>query len=198
MDKFIPTSGEKGFYRLKAPFSVPDNSIHTCKSIRKISELLASEIDPYTEYYKPYNIDIDRYEEEVALDVEIIGLLEEGGGWIHVPSTYLEGYPSMNGIPYRKMALVVGLPAFAVSQDFTHLETAIADKVTSTMGVACTTKMVVMSKTLLKNSDDHELLKTQRLAASQGTTDAAQAAYWKSKYEDLLFKHNQLLNAAWT
>lgn len=196
MKKFIPTIGEKGHYRLAQPFELGPNDYYCCKSIRKISELTSSGLDVFTEFYEPKGLSLDVYEEHAAEDIEIIGLMSDEGHWVYVPSTYMLGYPNMNGVAYRTYSLVAELPAFPVDQNFESIKEEIADIVRSILGVTPVVSEVVTSKTLLIETDNHERLRIERLNNGLGGTTYMQMLQWKRAYEELLTKHQALLNEA--
>lgn len=195
MDKFIPATGETGFYRVAHPFEITEGEVYTCKAIRTISEFISLGVDPYEQYYKPFNIELDIFESHVTLDMEIISLQNDGGRWVHIPASYMLGYPNMNGIPYRSVAITVMLPPFPVDQTYTHVESQVKDIVQEALGVNATSKLVVVSKTKLIDSGAHEVTKASRIQASKGSTPTAQAAYWKNAYEALKVRHDALIES---
>ena len=195
MDKFIPATGDKGFFRVAPPFFITENEIYTCKAIRTISEFISLGVDPFAEYYEPNGLSVDDYDAHQNEDMEIISLVNDGGHWVHFPAAYLLGYPNMNGIPYRSMAIMVTLPPFPVDQPYEFVEAQIKDTVQQTLGVGVKTARVIVTKTKLLESDKHEALKTSRIVNSTGSTPRAQAAYWRNSYEDLKLRYDALIDS---
>lgn len=195
MEKFIPATGETGFFRLADPFAIPESEVYTCKAIRTISELISMGMDPFVLYYQPKGLGADVFERHEAMDMEIISLQNDGGHWVHVPAAYILGYPNMNGIPYRSLAFTVMLPAFPLDQPFDHVKTQLKEVVQMSLGVDSVVKQVVTSKTKLIDSDSHQQNKLERFQLSKGTTPTAQAAYWKNAYESLKQQFDALVES---
>lgn len=191
---FIPSIGDRGFYSLAAPFELRPGSIHTCKAIRKISDLHSDNVDVFERFYQPKGLTKDIFEEDQGRDAAIISLHEDSGAWVEVPSRYLLGYPNMSGIPYKEFGFAIGLPAFPVDTDFSNLEQLLKDAVMQTMGVECTVKKVGVSNPTLKDSTEHTLIRSERLLRSTAMTPSTLATVWRTRYEDLMFKFNQLVS----
>lgn len=194
-DRFIPNIGATGFFHLAPPFTLPAGERYSCKAIRKISEHRSLGADIFKDFYEPSGITEEIYLEDNAKDAEIISLLADGGRWVHVPSRYMLGYPDMNGVPYRGVALHVALPAFPVTHEFSHVVQQIQDVVQAALGVTCQVTPVETTRVSLVPSERHLLLSTQRVVISQGTTSLSRATYWQRSYDDLLLRYNALLTA---
>lgn len=194
-DRFIPTIGASGFFRIASPFVVPPGERYTCKAIRKMSEHRSLGSDVFKEFYESMGIGEDVYLEDNQVDAEIVSLMADGGRWMYVPSRFLLGYPDMNGIPYRGMALHVKLPAFPVSQDFSAAIQQIQDAVQAALGVNSAVVPVETSRTTLVPSSKHLLLRSKRQTLSTGSTPTTRAVYWQNAYDDLLVKFNALQEA---
>lgn len=192
VDRFIPTIGATGFYRLSPPFVIPVGERYTCKAIRKISEHRSLGTDVFKDIYQPNGITEDIFNTDNEEDAEIISLMADGGRWIHVPSRFILGYPDMNGVPYRGVALHISLPPFPVDKDFSHTVQAIKDNVQATLGVISQAQIVETTRTSLVPSAQHAVISANRQTLSQGSTSFAQAAYWKRAYDDLLLRYNAL------
>lgn len=192
VQRFIPTIGITGHFRLSPPFEIPSGEIYSCKAIRKISEHRSLGVDVYKEFYQPFNVTEAIYNEDNLDDAEIISLLANGGKWVNVPSRFILGYPDMNGIPYHGVALHIALPAFQVSFDFTNAVNQIKDAVMSTLGVSCVITTLETTRSSLVPSDKSSLLTAQRRIASERTTPASKAVFWKRAYEDAMIKNAAL------
>lgn len=191
-DRFIPSIGATGFYNLAPPFTLPTGERYSCKAIRKISEQRSLGVDIFKEFYEANGVSEEIYLEDSTSDSEIISLLADGGRWVHVPSRFILGYPNMNGVAYHGMALHVALPAFPVTQDFSHVVEQIQNTIQTTLGVNCVVTPVETTRASLVPSTQHLLLTTNRQALTLGTTPKSQAAYWKRAYDDLLLRYNSL------
>lgn len=190
--RFIPTIGERGFYDIANPFRLEANTIATCKSIRKISELLSSGVDVLADYYVDNGLDETLFEEHQVKDIEIVSLLTDGGRWVTFPVTYLRGYPNMNGVPYQVRYMVIPLPPFPLDQSFDHAVSQLKDVVKDSLGVDTEVKVVTQSDVSLVETSKHTETKTRRLLNSKGTTTFAQMTYWRTAYLELKRKFDIL------
>lgn len=195
VDRFIPSIGSTGFYRLAAPFELPAGERYTCKAIRKISEHRSLGSDVFKDFYEPKGIDVSIFDVDNKEDAEIISLMASGGKWIHVPSRYILGFPDMNGIPYRGVALHITLPPFPLTHNFGNVIGQIQDTITASLGVVSVIKPVETTRTSLVPFATHEANKALRLAATTGLTPSARAVHWQNQYEALLQKYTALEDA---
>lgn len=192
--RFIPTIGVSGFYHLLSPFTIEDhNAIYTCKAIRKISELLAEGTDVFNDVYKEKGLSQDTYDEDVQDDAEIIYLESSNNRWISVPSRYLSGYPNMNGEPYRRVSIVISLPAFPLQHSFDNAIHQLQEVVTMTLGVNSEAKVVVTSKAILVEDAKHKVLDAQRKTETEKSTPSARANFWRQSYDNLMEKYNAIV-----
>lgn len=193
--RFIPTIGERGHYRLKAPFEIREGEIFTCKSIRKISELFDEQVDVYAEYYKPAGISEEVYEKDVADDGCIIYLASDVNRWVICPDHYLLGYPNVNGKAYVRLNVVFSLPPMSVEQDYTQLKAQLEEVVQMTLGVKPGTILLDRkSHQLAVPLEKHEALQADRKALAQADTPTRRAAYWRTKFDELKAKFDILSN----
>lgn len=194
IQRFIPTVGEAGFYKLLPPFTIEDeNSIYTCKAVRQISEILAEGGEVFKEIYETNGLDADIYDEDVADDSEIIYLESSNNRWISVPSRYLLGYPNMNGIPYHRVNIAITLPAFPVNHNYENALEQIQEIVGMTLGVECETNVVIVSKAILVEDSKHQVIDANRKSEMVKSTPSARANFWRTSYDNLLVRYNAII-----
>ncbi len=192
--EFVPTIGESGFYHLLAPYTIErENTIHTCKAIRKISELLDEGVDVFGSFYQTHFVSEDIYKEDVEADRSIIYLQSSNNRWINVPSRYLAGYPNMNGVPYRRVSIVLSIPAFPLTQDFSNAITQLQETVQMTLGVPSNAQVVVTSETMLVEDTNHKVFQAQRIVEMEKSTPSSRANFWRNSYDALLQKYNTIV-----
>lgn len=195
MDMVIPSVGSSGYFELRAPFDTKmlANEFYTCQAVRKLSDYLANNEDPFADIYEPAGLTQSVYEAELATDVFIISLQAETGHWVYVPATYLVKLPVVNGIPYRSMMIGVSLPALPADKDLSHLETAIRNLVMDTIGVASVTKVVETSRVSLVDRAAHTAKQAQRDAnIASANTDTSRLAVANTKLTQALLKISHL------
>jgi hypothetical protein len=166
MNDFVPTLNSSGSFEFKKPVSDKLNtqSVFTCKSVRKISELLASGIDVYRDYYVPLNIQLDSYNDDKSSDISVVGLYSDSESWLYVPSSHILSYPDISGVPYRRMALVVNLGPLSESFDLTTLNNLIMDLVKTQIGVEPELRAVSISERAMVKREVHESIEKTRQA----------------------------------
>lgn len=171
-----PTVGSSGVFTLREPFDadISPGVSYTCQGIRRLSEYLANNEEPWDDIYLPKKIPEDVYQDHLNEDIEIVSLQGEMGQWVYVPVTYVVSYPSTNGIPYRSIALSVGLPALPANRDYGFLFTNIKNLIRDSLGVDSTVDLVETSKVTLVDSDKHAIKQASRnLIANAASTDRA-------------------------
>lgn len=180
-----PTVGSSGVFELREPFNsdIDTGVDYTCQGVRRLSEYLANNEEPWDNIYAPKKIDEVIYQEHLNADIEIVSLQAETGQWIYVPVTYVISYPSTNGIPYRSIAISVGLPALPANRNFDFLFDSLKNLMKDSLGVPCTVDLIETSKVTLVSSEKHAVKQAARnLVANAASTDRAR---YMSKVREL-------------
>lgn len=191
----VPVVGSSGFYRFAAPFDLASvNQIeYSCKAVRKISDYLANNEEIKKDVYEAYELPDDIWEEDSALDAYIVSLQSTTGHWLYIPSRYILGYPSVNGVPYRTLMIGVSLPSIPVAQDLSSVMADMKDLVETSLGLSVVVKQVETSKVVLIPYDDHVVKQQQRAVQSAGkTTQHARNVALRRENDALLAKVAEL------
>ena len=161
---YIPTVGSKGVYKLAAPFDqlMAVGEYYICKSVRKISEILANNDDPEKLVYTRYSLDQEIYTQHKTEDMEIVYLQSEKGHWLYVPASFIQEFPDPNGVIYRAVGISVLLPAIPVSYQLDQLKTEITGVVKDITGLRCTIKQTFTSRPLAVPVEKHEATQQTR------------------------------------
>ncbi len=185
----IPPIGASGLYRLGQPFDtkVNLNIGYTCMAVRKISDIQALGIDPYAAYYEPYDIPEAKYKEDAASGVCIISLQSGGGIWVYVPSSYIESYPQLNGVPYVGVALMLHLGALPDSLNLTYIKTLVNDVVSASLGVVPQDVQTIVTtpKTLVSQDNHMAAESTRQQNITNNTTDYARLQQYANENAEL-------------
>lgn len=171
-----PPIGAAGTYKVSDPFqSVVDSATHyECKAVRRFVDVVNEGVDPYSEYYAPYNISQEKYQQDYTAGACIVSLVSSSGVWVHVPTTYITSYPSLGGIPYTAIVLGISLGAVPDYLDLTAIKKKISDSVMEYIGVSSTVTSVKVSQTRNVSYGDHQAIETARVQKiSERTTDYA-------------------------
>lgn len=172
--KYIPAIGASGYFELLTPFDtqIGTGERFTLKSVRTISEYLASNEDVFNEIYVTNGIDI-AYQNDLKNDIEILGIQSERGSWVYVPVTYVKCYPVANGIPYRTISIVIPIQPIPVDIDLTGLLSQLNQVVLSSLGISTDAKMVETSKVVLVDTVADANIKTTRALLKNSSTPYA-------------------------
>ena len=173
--KYIPAIGTAGYFDLLTPFNtqVATNERFTLKSVRTISDYLAGNEDVKNNVYVKNAIDAD-YENDLKNDTEILGIQSDRGAWVYVPITYVKCYPVVNGIPYRKISIVLPIQAIPVNTELSTVLSELSNTIASSLGFPATGIVIETSKVILVSSDAHANLQLDRAINKAILTPAAQ------------------------
>lgn len=160
----IPVIGSRGYYEFLPPFDTIAGAHveYRCNAVRRISEYLGNNEDPYEIAYQPYKIDESIYDEDKAEDAYIAVLQSGKGHWLHVPYRFIKSYPSGDGIQVCSRAIVFSLPSIPLSLDLSILKADIATLIKGTLGVDCAHKEVMQSQVVLVTAEVHEAMAAER------------------------------------
>lgn len=174
----IPPIGTSGIYSLLSPFAsqLQPNVAYRCEAIRKLSDLIEADVDPFEEIYRPNNLTQEQYEQDLANQACIVSLQSTTGHWVYVPSTYIKSFPNVNGVAYRVMVLGVEIGPVPEYMDLGALKSAVSDTVRDTFGVTPTIKEVAISPVQNFSQHDHDVIEANRANAIVNSDT------WKSKY----------------
>lgn len=175
----IPPIGASGLYKLVAPFNtmINTNISYTCMAVRKLSDIIAMGKDPFKTYYEPYSLTETQYQNDLNSGVCMVSLQSSSGVWAYVPSSFIESYPQVNGVPYTSVALMVHLGALPDNLNLSYLVNTVKDVVTSVLGVVPEVQSVITSPTSMISQDNHiaaETARQQQIESNTTTYSAAQ------------------------
>lgn len=173
----IPSLGASGLYTVSEPFNTVIEATNTyeCMAVRYLAELINLGIDPYSKYYEPQSVSSSNYQADLtAGNVAIVSLMDSGGEYFYIPSTYITAYPNSNGIPYTPMILGIDLGALPNYQDLSSLKTKLISVILANLGITTTITEIAVGKTQNLDQSDHNALQAARTAnITDDTTDLA-------------------------
>jgi hypothetical protein len=165
MSHFIPLIGVGGLYNLLAPFDTVllPNISYRCISVRRLADILAAGGDPFAEYYQPKGLSESVFTADVEIGVCIVSLQAEQHV-VYVPSTYINGYPDIGGVPYTTLALAINLGAVPDKMDLTYVKSRIAAVVLENIGIDSVVTTMAVSLPTLLNATNADVIEAARLA----------------------------------
>ena len=191
----IPEVGTIGHYELKAPLEklIVPNERHTCKALRKLSDLLANNEEPLDFAYIKNGLNENEYKDDLIVDMVIVSLQSDNGHWLYIPAKYIAKFPDPNGVPYRTLMIGISLPSFPVDHSFTHVINELKDQLRDTLGVECETKLVETSRVVMVPSDKHRTVQTtRRQKINEQSTVRARLRKKETELEQALLKIAEL------
>ena len=174
--QFIPPIGTTGIWSLPSPFSAKllPSIPYTCIAIRKLSDITAAGGDPETDYYTVNSIDHIRFNSDLSAGVSILSLQGGSNSIIYVPSSFINNYPDIGGVPYTVLALAINIGAIPDTLDLSYLKQRIVSVISETIGVdASVNTIAVSAKALLTNADASVVETARQLKIGTVVTDYA-------------------------
>ena len=158
--------GTSGLWTLNAPFNnlaIPGTP-YTLIALRILSDLIAAGADPEGDYYTPNAISSANYISDLSNNVAILSLQDGAGNVIYVPSSYVNNYPDIGGVPYRVLALTINIGAIPDSLDLSVITAKVSSDVQDLLGVVATTNIVSLSPATILTSTDAATVEAARIA----------------------------------
>ena len=171
-----PHIGSAGIFTLLAPFQAQLRSgvSYTCVAIRRMADILALGIDPYEKYYVPNGLSKANFDAALQANEAIVSLQSTSGHWVYVPTTHIQSYPNMGGIPYTSLILAADIGAVPNYLDLSSVKTRIRDAIRDSLGVTTEVKHVAISEQKAISQSDHNAIEAARVASVTDTkTDYA-------------------------
>lgn len=124
MAQLLPNTPQvnlEGLFKVKAPYTLPDKVIYRVDAVQNFPKLQRNNIDVYNKYYKPVGLTRDDYISDANVEASIVTLKSRDGQVYELPDTYIETYPGLNGLNYRRNVVVIDLALIPEYVDVTLL-----------------------------------------------------------------------------
>lgn len=163
-NQLLPELGSSGAFKFRPPFDklLGSSTSYTCKSIRKISELLSKSEPVLENYYLKYGLTSNDYSVDMQSDIALVGLFSAKGVWFYVPASFILSYPDSTGVAYRRMMMGVELGPIPENFDLNPVSEAVIDIVYKHIGIRPEIKNVVISQKVLLSSENHQAIENTR------------------------------------
>jgi hypothetical protein len=110
----------------------------------------------------------------LAEGAHIVTLQSDTSAMVFVPDTYIEKFPDLTGVAYKRIVLSIELGPLPDEVDLTHAKTSIAAVASDITGVESTVTEHVAPYAGVISADQHAILEAARQAAiTNRTTDRA-------------------------
>lgn len=173
----LPNIGASGVIKLKAPFDhlCAENVPYEVSGVRLLSDITATGQDPFGLYYQPYEIEEDKYLQDVKDGVCLLSLRSPTGETVFVPNSYLISLPVSMGIPYSTMMVAVNLGALPHDLSLSYFMAQVQAFAHDLLGVGnADVRAIKASTTTYLSVEDSETIENARKVIMQDViTDAA-------------------------
>lgn len=174
MPRNTPPLHAKGVYSLLAPWTSISDALYECIAVRSFADFVNRGEDVYERFYVPKNLDRATYEADLALGAHIVTLQSDTSATIFVPDTYIESFPDLTGVAYKRIVLSIELGPLPDDVDLTFAKTSISATASDITGVVNVVTEHVAPYSGVITADQHEVLEAARQAAIVNrTTDRA-------------------------
>ncbi|AWN08825.1 hypothetical protein MLDJOKPK_00238 [Salmonella phage SPAsTU] len=112
MAQLLPNTPQvnlEGLFKVKTPYSLSENVIYVVDAVRNFVDLQRGNKDVYNEFYKPVGLTREDYVADANVGASIITLKSRDGQVYYIPDTYIESYPGLNGLNYKRNVVVIDL-----------------------------------------------------------------------------------------
>lgn len=193
MPILTPPLHARGVYKLKTPWASPTDHVYECIAIRSFRDFIERGDDVFKRFYHPKQISEDDYKADLALGANIITLESETMAVIHVPDTYIEAFPDVTGVAYKRIALSILLGPMPDVLDLSNLKASLAETASDTTGVEAFVQEHVVPFSGVISQEQHEIMETRRQAAvTDRTTPYAEVLRLQGIIDDLTQKNQAL------
>lgn len=185
--KYIsPLIGTKGVYEFSHDFNVTEGELLECIAVRTLSDYIANNEDPWNDFYKPAGLTEANYQEDLAINIEIASLRNDGGYVYRIPCRYIASYPIQDGIGYHAVTLPCALPAIRIDQDLTTLIDEMKKTILSNLGVSSVISVVQTSTVrAIDGAADQRIQAERQLIVDQNASVYAELAQKDQKIAEL-------------
>ncbi len=174
MARNTPPLHAKGVYSLLAPWTTVSDAIYECIAIRDFADFQDRGESVLQRFYTANGLGQTEYEADLAQDAHIITLVSETSPTIFVPDTYIENFPDVTGVEYKRIVLSLLLGPLPDDVDLTFFKTALAGLASDITGVEAVVNEHVAPYAGVVSADQHATLEAARQAAiTNRTTDRA-------------------------
>ena len=135
MARNTPSLHAKGIYSLRTPWSTLGDTLYECIAIRSFEDFVNRGEDVFTKYYAPRNVPEEQYLADKAEGAHIVTLQSAVSAVIHVPDTFIEKFPDLSGVPYKRIVGSVLVGPLPDDVDLVHLKASLASVASDITGV---------------------------------------------------------------
>jgi hypothetical protein len=197
MPVLYPEVGMKGALIALAPFDtvVVPKVQYECMAVESLAGILASGVNAYDLYYRPYGIDKVKYDLDIRDGVKLITLQSYQGQYLKVPHSYLNGTPDPSGVAYVMSGLSLTLSALPIDTDLNGLKSDLTSVVSSRLGVQCNIQEIIYGPVTLLSTDQDARIRAARSGVMNASAGLSVANAALRDENDALMQRIAMLEA---
>lgn len=174
MARNTPPLHAKGIFSLRTPWSALGDTLYECIAIRSFGDFVNRGEDVFQKYYATKNLTEEDYRRDMAEGAHIVSLQSAVSAVIHVPDTYIEKFPDLSGVPYKRIVGSVLIGPLPDDVDLVHLKASLASVASDITGVEAKVEILAAPYAGVVTAEEHATLEVVRQAAiTNRTTDRA-------------------------
>jgi len=170
MARNTPPLHAKGVYTLRTPWTTVGDAIYECIAIRSFADFVDRGQNVFQTYYASKGLTQADYETDLAAGAHIVTLQSETSAIIFVPDTYIDKFPDLTGVEYKRIVFSVLMGPLPDTVDLTHAKTVLGDAASDVTGVVCEVTEHVAPWAGVVSADQHATLEAARQAAITNRT----------------------------
>lgn len=112
MAQLLPNTPQvnlEGLFKVKTPYALSESVIYRVDAVQNFPDLQRKKIDVYNTYYKPVGLTREDCVADANVGASIVTLKSRDGQVYYLPDTYIETYPGLNGLNYKRNVVVIDL-----------------------------------------------------------------------------------------
>lgn len=188
MQGIYPEVGTSGVITVAEPYRTvfTDRVLYECIAVESLDGIILQGFAPFEEFYEPYGIRGDVYEEDLVLNGKIVTFRTTDGHTYKIPNRFIETLPHADGVVYQGMAIGITLGIVAEQQDLDSIQKEIEELILVRTGITCNIQSVVTgSDVLLTHDQDNAIRVTRQEMAKNNSSYLLQLDEMKSQNEEL-------------
>ncbi|ANZ48234.1 hypothetical protein ASESINO_221 [Erwinia phage vB_EamM_Asesino] len=170
----VVTVNTTGLFKVKQPFTIAEDVIFNVEAVRTFPELVDRKIDVYNTYYAPVGLGRDAYLADANVGASILTMKSRDGQVVYIPDTYIESYPGINGLAYKRNVLVIDLALVPDYVDPTTISEDVKNIVTAGLGIDPVIDITTMDYEGTVTEEDHLQMEAARKAKIRNVTPLAE------------------------
>lgn len=163
--KRTPPIDRYGRYQLRNPWSADPGKVYICEAIRSYPDCEERGLDVLNDIYIANGLTESEYNDDLAVDPNIITIMADDGETIYVPDTYVASYPNMADITYSHVVLSASIGPLPDYVPLAVLQSKISSLCSDVIGQAPEVNINKAPHAGAITPDQHEGMEAARTAA---------------------------------